>query len=154
MYENLPFAHSVSSDTVYLSEFKQCKRQRSKSVNDLRSEAGWRIRMRDNCDISDPAGQQNNSRSDGNFSEVENWLQLSLRRYPPFDRKLRDQRDHMYGTIPIPSFSGLPSESPKLFFSQFEKYIEYLQITDEETIKVLGCVLKKDALECFDVLTN
>ena len=43
---------------------------------------------------------------------------------------------------------------PKLFFSQFAKYVAHLGIRDEDTVQLLGCVLQKRALEFFDELIS
>ena len=95
-------------------------------------------------------GQLNTSRSDGNLSEVQCWLEQSLRRYPPFDMKLRRPRSILYGTIAVPRFTGLPDECPKLFFSRSTKYVAQSEISDEETVQLLGCVLQKRAHEIFN----
>ena len=73
-------------------------------------------------------------------------LNQSLRKYPPFDMKIRRPRTILYGKIAVPSFTGLTDECPKLFFSRFAKYVAHSEISDEETVQLLGCLLQKWAL--------
>ena len=82
-------------------------------------------RMRENINMY---GRGNISQSDGNFSGITQWLERSIKKYPPFNMKLRDPHNSNLGAIAGPTFSGLAKESPKLFFSQFEKYANHLQI--------------------------
>ena len=82
------------------------------------------------------------------------WLNKSLRRFSPFDMNCLGPRNHAYGQVPMPNFSGNPSESPSIFFSRFEKYVGYLGICAGDYVQILGCVLNNRALEVFDEIND